>query len=131
MRMNKRHLLGLVAALPLAWLTACGGGDNGNDASVRLVNASTGYASLDLTVKDADSPQITGVEFGAGSAYTGVPSGDVSNVLTATGSTTELLTQTRSLGSGSPSAPSSARWSRSSTPSSRRRRLPASTVGTS
>jgi hypothetical protein len=100
MRMNKRHLLGLVAALPLAWLTACGGGNNGNDASVRLVNASTGYASLDLTVKDADSPQITGVEFGAGSAYTGVPSGDVSNVLTATGSTTELLTQTRSLGSG-------------------------------
>jgi len=100
MRMNKRHLLGLVAALPLAWLTACGGGDDGNDANVRLVNASPGYASLDLYVDDADSPQISAVDFGAASAYTGVPSGDVSNVLTAAGSSTELLTQTRSLGSG-------------------------------
>ncbi|MGM9487716.1 DUF4397 domain-containing protein [Ideonella sp. YS5] len=97
--MNKRHLLGLVAALPLAWLTACGGGDNGNDANVRLVNASA-YSSLDLNVDDADSPQITAVAFGTGSAYAGVPSGDVDNVLTQTGSGTELLTQTRSLGSG-------------------------------
>ena len=99
MRMNKRHLLGLVAALPLAWLTACGGGDDGNDATVRLVNASA-YSSLDFWVDDPDSPQITNVAFGAGSSYANVPSGDVSNVLTESGSTTELLTQTRSLGSG-------------------------------
>jgi hypothetical protein len=99
MRMNKRHLLGLVAALPLAWLTACGGGDDGNDANVRLVNASA-YSSLDLNVDDADSPQITAVTFGTGSGYTGVPSGDVTNVLTQTGSGTELLNQSRSLGSG-------------------------------
>lgn len=98
MRMNKRHLLGLVAALPLAWLAACGGGSNGNDATVRLVNASTGYPSLDLYVKDTQ--EISGVNFGAGSDYTSVASGDVSNVLTAAGSTTELLNQTRSLGSG-------------------------------
>jgi hypothetical protein len=100
MRMNKRHLLGLVAALPLAWLTACGGGDDGNDADVRLVNASA-YSSLDLYVDDADSPQISAVDFGTGSGYTGVPSGDdVTNVLTQAGSGTELLTQSRSLGSG-------------------------------
>jgi Domain of unknown function (DUF4397) len=99
MRMNKRHLLGLVAALPLAWLTACGGGDDGNDASVRLVNASPGYASLDLYVED--TKEVSDVAFGAGSEYTGVASGsDVSNVLTAAGSTTELLDQSRTLGSG-------------------------------
>lgn len=99
MRMNKRHLLGLVAALPLAWLTACGGGGDSNDANVRLVNASA-YSSLDFYVDDADSPQISGVDFGAGSSYTNVPSGEVANVLTAAGSSTELLRQTRSLGSG-------------------------------
>lgn len=98
MRMNKRHLLGLVAALPLAWLTACGGGDDGNDATVRLVNASPGYASLDLYVED--TKEAADVAFGAGSEYTGVKSGEVSNVLTSAGSTTELLRQTRSLGSG-------------------------------
>jgi hypothetical protein len=98
MRMNKRHLLGLVAALPLAWLTACGGG-NSNDATVRLVNASPTYASLDLYV--ADTKEASDVAFGAGSEYASVKSGsDISNVLTASGSTTELLHQNRTLGSG-------------------------------
>ncbi len=98
MRMNKRHLLGLVAALPLAWLTACGGGGNSNDATVRLVNASAGYASLDLYVED--TKEASAVAFGGGSDYASVKSGDVSNVLTAAGSSTELLNQSRSLGSG-------------------------------
>ena len=100
MRFNKRHLLGLLAALPLAWLTACGGGgDNGNDANVRLINASAGYASLDLYV--AETKEISAVAYGTGSDYTGVKSGDsVENVLTSAGSTTELLNQTRTLGSG-------------------------------
>ena len=98
MRITKRHLLGLVAALPLAWLAACGGGDSGNDANVRLVNASAGYASLDLYVED--TKEISDVTFGNGSSYVGVKSGEVSNVLTASGSTTELLNQSRSLGSG-------------------------------
>ena len=43
--MNKRHLIGLLAALPLALLSACGGGSDGNDASVRLVNAIAFYTS--------------------------------------------------------------------------------------
>lgn len=98
MRITKRHLLGLVAALPLAWLAACGGGNDGNDANVRLVNASAGYASLDLYVED--TKEISDVTFGNGSSYVGVKSGEVSNVLTASGSTTELLNQSRSLGSG-------------------------------
>jgi hypothetical protein len=97
--MNKRHLIGLMAALPLAWLAGCGGGDDSNDANVRLVNASAGYASLDLYVKD--DLEISAVGFGTGSDYTGVPSGDsVENVLTSAGSTTELLNQSRTLSSG-------------------------------
>ncbi|MFO1339589.1 MAG: DUF4397 domain-containing protein [Burkholderiaceae bacterium] len=99
MRFNKRHLLGLLAALPLAWLAACGGGDNGNDATLRLVNASAGYASLDLYV--AETKEISAVGFGTGSDYASVKSGDsVENVLTSAGSTTELLNQTRPLSSG-------------------------------
>lgn len=99
MRITKRHLLGFAAALPLAWLTACGGGgDNGNDANVRLVNASPGYASLDMYVDD--NKEASAITFGNGSDYAGVSNGDVTRVLTATGSTTELLNQTGSLDSG-------------------------------
>lgn len=99
MRMNKRHLLGLVAALPLAWLTACGGGSDGNDAEMRLVNASTGYASLDLTV-DGDAT-ASGVTFGSGSGYANVKSGDdIENVLMATGGGTELLNLEQTLDAG-------------------------------
>jgi hypothetical protein len=100
MRMNKRHLLGLVAALPLAWLTACGGGgDDGNDAEMRLVNASAAYASLDLLVDDETA--ASAVAFGSGSSYANVKADDdVERVITATGSGTELLNQTGSLDSG-------------------------------
>jgi len=73
------------------------GGDS-NDATVRLVNASPGYPALDLYV--ADTVEASDVAFGSGSDYTNVSSGEVTNVLTAAGSTTELLNQTRSLGSG-------------------------------
>lgn len=99
MRMNKRHLLGLVAALPLAWLTACGGGDDGNDAQMRFVNASSGYASLDLLVDDEKI--ASAVNFGSGSDYANVKAGDdVDRALTEAGSSTELLSQTHNLNSG-------------------------------
>jgi len=100
MHITKRHLLGFAAALPLAWLTACGGGgDNGNDANVRLVNASAGYASLDMYIDD--NKEASAVVFGAGSDYANVTNGDdISRVLTAAGSTAELLNQTGSLDSG-------------------------------
>lgn len=99
MRMNKRHLLGLVAALPLAWLTACGGGDDGNDAEMRLVNASSGYASLDLLVDDEKI--ASAINFGSGSGYSNVKAGDdVDRALTEAGSSTELLSQSHNLNSG-------------------------------
>jgi hypothetical protein len=99
MRINKRRLLGLVAALPLAWLTACGGGgDDGNDANIRLINASPGYESLDLYLDD--EKEASAVAFGSGSGYASVSNGEVERALTAAGSTTELLNQTGSLDSG-------------------------------
>jgi hypothetical protein len=91
--MNKRHLLGLLAALPLALLSACGGGNSdGNDANVRLVNASAGYASLDLYVDDVK--EMSAVDYGTASDYTAVKSGAVSKVFTPSGSSTALLTKT-------------------------------------
>jgi hypothetical protein len=100
MRINKRRLLGLVAALPLAWLTACGGGgDDGNDANIRLINASPSYAALDLYIED--EKQASAVAFGAGSEFASVTNGgDVERTLTAAGSTVELLNQVGSLDSG-------------------------------
>lgn len=93
--MNKRHLIGLLAALPLALLSACGGGSDGNDASVRLVNASAGYESLDLYVDD--TLEISSIDFGAASGYTNVTAGDVDKVFTAADSTTTLLTKSDNL----------------------------------
>jgi hypothetical protein len=95
--MKKRTLLGLLAVLPLTLLTACGGKDS-NDANIRLVNASPGYASLDLYV--ADNLESSDVAFGTVSSATGVSNGNVITALTLSGSTTELLTQSRSLESG-------------------------------
>lgn len=93
--MKKRTLLGLMASLPMSSvLTACGGSDSNGGASVRLVNASPGYDSLDLYVED--TLEISGVEFGTASSFNDVTSGDVTTALTRNGSATELLTQTRS-----------------------------------
>ena len=95
--MKKRTLLGLLAALPLSLLTACGG-NSGNDATVRLVNASPGYASLDLYWDD--SQKISSVGFGTVSDSVGLKNGSYTMALTSAGSSTELLTTSRSLESG-------------------------------
>lgn len=92
--MMKRTLLGLLAAAPLVLLTACGG-SGGGDASVRLVNASTGYSSLDLYVED--TKEASAVAYGAGSDFTSVSSGDVTTELAVSGSTTKLATTDRTL----------------------------------
>jgi hypothetical protein len=95
--MKKRTLLGLLAVVPLSLLTACGG-NSSNDATVRPLNASPGYASLDLYV--ADNKEATAVAFGEVSATASVSNGSVTTALTVSGSSTELLTQSRSLESG-------------------------------
>lgn len=90
--MKKRHLLGLLALVPMVWLSGCGGGSGGN-ASVRLVNASSGYASLDLYVND--TIQQTGVAKGQAGDFASVASGTVTTALAATTSSTYLLSQSR------------------------------------
>ena len=90
--MKKRTLLGLLALVPMVWLAGCGGSSGGN-ASVRLVNASSGYASLDLYV--ADTIQQTGVATGAAGSFASVSSGTVTTALAATTNSTYLLSQSR------------------------------------
>ncbi|HSI49636.1 MAG TPA: DUF4397 domain-containing protein [Ideonella sp.] len=91
--MKKRTLLGLLAVLPLSLLTACGSSDSGGSTSARLINASPGYSSLDLYVKD--DLKVSAVGFGTVSDFHDVASGDVTTALTVSGSATELLTQSR------------------------------------
>lgn len=85
-------VLGLVAA----GLAGCGGGSEGRQASLRLVNAAQGYAALDLYVDDAR--RATAVARGTASGYAAVTAGSaVSTVLTSAGSTTALSTVSRTL----------------------------------
>lgn len=94
--MNKRHFLGLMAAVPLGSLVGCGGSSSGS--SVRLVNASAGYASLDLYADD--DKLISAVAFGTASSYTDASDGTVTTALTSAGSSTYLLTQSRTITAG-------------------------------
>jgi len=84
--------IGLVAG----GLAGCGGGTDSGRASLRLVNASHGYAALDLYVDD--SRRASAVARGAASDYAAVAAGQaVSTVLTQAGSTTALSTVSRTL----------------------------------
>jgi len=81
-----------------ALLSACGGNsESGSKATLRLLNASTGYASLDLAVDDTATN--TGVTYGTTGSYAEVGTDGVATVLTATGSTTALTSTTRTLSS--------------------------------
>ena len=82
---------------PALWLGGCGG-SSGNDASVRLVNASAGYSALDLYADDAQV--LSSVAFGTASSYTGVAEGTITTALTSAGSGTYLLSQSRTLSAG-------------------------------
>jgi len=87
-----------MAMAPAVWLTGCGG-SNGNNASVRLVNASAGYASLDLYADD--SKLLSSVAYGTASGYADASDGTVVMALTSAGSGTYLLSQSRSVSAGS------------------------------
>jgi len=65
------------AALTLPFISGCGN-DNANDGFVRIINATTEYASLDLYTQDSsgnDDLVVSGTAAGAASAYTGVKKG--------------------------------------------------------
>lgn len=76
-----------------ALLSACGGGDDNNnsgDASVRLLNLSVGYPSLELREVDATNALNSGIAFGAAGSYTNLSTSNKGIQIRATGSTTTL-----------------------------------------
>lgn len=91
--MKKRTLLGLMAGLPLTGVLSACGGNNSGSAKVRLLNASPGYSSLDLYVDDAK--KCSSVAYGSVSGYADCDSGSFSTALTSAGSSTELVTTSR------------------------------------
>lgn len=82
-------------------LSACGGGKNSDSGSarLRLINATSGYGSLDLKV--ADVVVNTNVTKGTVGAYASVGTNPQTYAVFSTGSPVALLTETRTLASGS------------------------------
>ena len=76
-------------------LTACGGGEDRTKAQVRLVNASSGYPSLDLIV-DGQGRQAA-VAYGATESYIEIDPGKTASNINSAGSSTALLSFTPSL----------------------------------
>lgn len=87
------------AALALAAVVvACGGGEDLSKAQVRLVNASSGYAALDLVV---DDQRLQGsVAYGGTASYAEVDPDETATKVTLPGSTTALVSTTPALNEG-------------------------------
>lgn len=91
------RLFPILAAWSALWLSGCNSG-NGSDghASVRLVNVSPGYASLDLYANgaddDTDQQRVAGVAYETVSGYTQLESGTYSVKFKRAGVTSTLLT---------------------------------------
>jgi hypothetical protein len=90
-------LLPILAALSVLWLSGCnnGGGSDGR-ASIRLVNVSPGYTSLDLYANgaddDTDQQRVAGVAYETVSSYTQLESGTYSVKFKRSAATSTLLT---------------------------------------
>lgn len=93
--MIRRRWMAAAAAATTAalLLAACGGGTDRTKAQVRLVNASSGYTSLELRV-DGEVLQA-GVSYGNSASYVEAKPGKSSEIL-ATGGASALLTFTPS-----------------------------------
>lgn len=87
----------LLLGLGLAGLSACGGSKESSNGtgSLRLLNATSGYASLDLAVDTA--AVNTGLAYGAVGSYGGANSSGATTVVSSTGSTAALSSVSRSL----------------------------------
>ncbi|MDH5339401.1 MAG: DUF4397 domain-containing protein [Rubrivivax sp.] len=97
--MKRRTLLTSGGAIALTTLLqACGGGGGSSSARLRLINVSTGYASLDLYLNG--TLFTTGVAYGNAGAYESVGSGTQTTAEAATGSDVYLNSQTRTLNGG-------------------------------
>lgn len=102
MRVGRRLVtMGLVVKLVgvagVALLAACGGGSNSSSgsASMRLLNATSGYPSLDLTLDTTKAN--TAIAFGAAGTYGSAATSGVATVISNTGSSAALSTVTRTL----------------------------------
>lgn len=91
--MNLRWMAATAAAL-LTLLVGCGGGTDRTKAQVRLVNASTGYASLELRVDD--EVRQSGVAYGGSADYVTAKPGKTFTVYSPS-ATTSLLSFTPSV----------------------------------
>lgn len=103
-QMNRRTwgqwAAGLLGAPVLGSLPACGGSDNDSDASVRVVNGSAGYASLDVYL---DSTEVaTAIGYGTACGYIATDAGSHTIAVTTAGSTTAVLSQSRTFGQDAP-----------------------------
>ena len=87
--------LALAGLAALSTLTACGGGTDRTKAQVRLVNASSGYTSLDLRVDD--QLRQGAVVYGESASYVDVDPGKTASTLSRAGAGTALLSFTPSL----------------------------------
>jgi hypothetical protein len=97
--LHRRRLLATAAAFGavplLGSLQACGGGTDVTKAQLRFVNATTGYASLDLRVDD--STRFSAIGYGSSANYVEVDPDDTTSELRRNGSSTTLLTTTPAL----------------------------------
>lgn len=94
MRMGKR-LAAMAMWAGVTMLAACGSSSSDGPASLRMVNASSGYPSLDLSI-DAVSANKA-VTLGSVGSYVSTATSGVSTVVTNTGSTSALSTASRTL----------------------------------
>ena len=97
--MNSRSRLSvypILAALAALWLSGCSDGGGSGRTSVRLVNVSPGYTSLDLYANtaddDTDRQRIAGVAYETASGYTQIDSGTYNLKLKRSGVTSTLQT---------------------------------------
>ena len=96
---QRRWMMGCAGAA-LVLLAGCGSSSSsGSDtASVRLLNASTGYPSLDLAL--GTTATNTAITPGAAGSYANVATSGVSTVITATGSSAALSSISRTFTKG-------------------------------
>lgn len=91
-----RSFLIAVPLLALALLHGCGG-SLGEEAQVRLVNATSNYSGLDVVVDDETI--ISSIAIGSSSAYSKVADGDVSFELRSSGSSSTVASTSASIAS--------------------------------
>jgi Domain of unknown function (DUF4397) len=83
---------GMAVAATALMLAGCGGGADRSKANVRFVNASSGYAALDVLVDDVR--KFASVAYGQGEAYLELDPDEIDTDVTRPGSTTPLVSLT-------------------------------------